>query len=259
MMNILVFDIETIPDIESGKKLYDLEGLSDQAAAELMFNQRRQETDGQSEFMRHYLHQIVAISVVLKTHEQLKVWSLGAVDADEKEIIRRFFEGIERYSPTIVSWNGGGFDLPVLHYRALLHGVTARRYWENGDDDPGFRWNNYLSRFHSRHTDLMDVLAGYVPQCKAPLDQLALILGFPGKIGMHGGQVWEAYRAGDIEAIRNYCETDALNTYLIYLRYELIRGRLDKAAYGSECARLRELLGAADKAHLQEFLKAWPA
>ena len=153
-MNILVFDIETVPDIESGKRLYDLAGLSDEAAVEFMCHQRRQETDGKSEFMRHYLHQIVAISVVLKTPEQLKVWSLGDAGADEKEILRRFFEGIERYSPTLVSWNGGGFDLPVLHYRALLHGVSAPRYWEHGDEDRGFRWNNYLSRFHHRHTDL---------------------------------------------------------------------------------------------------------
>ena len=258
-MNILVFDIETVPDIESGKRLYDLADLSDEAAVELMRNQRRQETDGQSEFMRHYLHQIVAISVALKTPEQLKVWSLGDVDANEKEIIRRFFEGIERYSPTLVSWNGGGFDLPVLHYRALLHGVSAPRYWEHGDEDQGFRWNNYLSRFHHRHTDLMDVLAGYVPQCRAPLDPLARILGFPGKLGMDGDKVREAYHAGNIEAIRNYCETDVLNTYLIYLRYELIRGRLTEDAWRAECGRLREVLEAENKAHLREFLAAWPA
>lgn len=258
-MNILVFDIETVPDIESGKRLYDLAGLSDEAAVELMCHQRRQETDGKSEFMRHYLHQVVAISVVLKTPEQLKVWSLGEARADEKEIIRRFFEGVERYSPTLVSWNGGGFDLPVLHYRALLHGVSAPRYWEHGDEDQGFRWNNYLSRFHHRHTDLMDVLAGYVPQCRAPLDPLARILGFPGKLGMDGDKVREAYYAGQIEAIRNYCETDALNTYLIYLRYELIRGRLTEDAWRAECARLREVLEAENKAHLREFLAAWPA
>jgi 3'-5' exonuclease len=124
-MNILVFDIETVPDIESGKKLYNLDGLKAEDAAELMFSHRRQETDGKSDFLRHYLHKIVAISVVLKTKGKLSVWSLGDVDSDEKEIIQRFFEGIERYTPTIVSWNGSGFDLPVLHYRSLLHSVVA--------------------------------------------------------------------------------------------------------------------------------------
>ncbi len=256
-MNILVFDIETVPDIESGKKLYNLDGLEAEDAAELMFSHRRQETDGNSEFLRLHLHQIVAISVVLKTNDTLKVWSLGDVDADEKEIIHRFFEGIERYTPTIVSWNGSGFDLPVLHYRSLLHGVVAQRYWENGDDDQSFKWNNYLSRFHSRHTDLMDVLSGYMPTAKAPLDQIATILGFPGKMGMSGDKVWDCFVAGEIEAIRNYCETDVLNTYLVYLRYELIRGRLTENAYQDANDQVRDMLKSENKPHLKEFLDAW--
>lgn len=258
-MNILVFDIETVPDIESGMKLYNLEGLKPEDAAELMFSHRRQETDGNSDFLRLHLHKIVAISVVLKTHDKLNVWSLGDVNADEKEIVERFFEGLERYTPTIVSWNGSGFDLPVLHYRSLLHGVVAQRYWENGEDDQSFKWNNYLSRFHTRHTDLMDVLAGYMPQAKAPLDQVATILGFPGKMGMSGGKVWECFLAGEVEAIRNYCETDVLNTYLVYLRYELIRGRLTESAYENECQLVRDMLNDESKPHLKEFLEAWQA
>ncbi len=256
-MNILVFDIETVPDIESGKKLYNLEGLKEEDAAELMFSHRRQETDGKSDFLRHYLHKIVAISLVLKTNDKLSVWSLGDVDADEKEIIQRFFEGIERYTPTIVSWNGSGFDLPVLHYRSLLHGVVAQRYWENGEDDQSFKWNNYLSRFHSRHTDLMDVVSGYSPIAKAPLDQIATLLGFPGKMGMSGDKVWDCYVNGGIEEIRNYCETDVLNTYLVYLRYELIRGRLTENAYENECQLVRDMLNNESKPHLKEFLEAW--
>ena len=256
-MNILIFDIETVPDIESGKKLYSLEGLENDAAAELMFSHRRQETDGNNDFLRHYLHKIVAISLVLRSGDNLNVWSLGTVESDEKELIERFFEGIEKYTPTIVSWNGSGFDLPVLHYRSLLHGVVAQRYWENGDDDNSFKWNNYLSRFHSRHTDLMDVLAGYMPQCKAPLDQIATILGFPGKMGMSGDKVWDSYNAGDIDGIRNYCETDVLNTYLVYLRYELIRGRLVPSTYEKECDLVKQLLAEENKPHFTEFLNAW--
>jgi len=256
-MNILVFDIETVPDIESGKRLYHLEGLDESEAAELMFSRRRQETGGESDFLRHYLHKIVAISVVLKTRDKLSVWSLGDRDAREAELIQRFFEGIERYTPTIVSWNGSGFDLPVLHYRCLLHGITAARYWESGDDDQSFKWNNYLSRFHSRHTDLMDVLSGYMPYAKAPLDDIATILGFPGKMGMSGNKVWDYYQQGDIEAIRNYCETDVLNTYLVYLRYELIRGRLTESGHQQECDAVAEMLQQEGKPHLLEFLEVW--
>ena len=63
-----------------------------------------------------------------------------------------------------MSWNGGGFDLPVLNYRALIHGVTAARYWDWGDDDREFKFNSYLGRYHTRHLDLMDVLAMYQPR-----------------------------------------------------------------------------------------------
>jgi len=256
-MNILVFDIETIPDIESGRRLFDLEGLSDKETGEVMFSRRRQETDGASDFLRPHLHRVIAISVLLGTRDKLNLWTLGTADSPEKEMIQRFFEGIERYTPRLVTWNGRGFDLPVLHYRALLHGVQAPRYWETGNEDQSFRWNNYLNRFHERHTDLMDVLAGYEMRAVAPLDQIASILGFPGKMGMSGGLVWDQYLAGNVEAIRNYCETDVLNTYLIYLRFELVRGHLSEQEYAAECARLRAMLEAEAKPHLTEFLRAW--
>lgn len=256
-MNILVFDIETVPDVDSGKRLYNLNSLSDREAGEVMFTRRRQETDGNSDFIRHHLQQIVAISVVLATSGKLAVWTLGNANSPEKEILQRFFEGIEKYTPTLVSWNGSGFDLPVIHYRALLHGVQAPRYWETGREDQGFRWNNYLSRFHERHTDLMDVLAGYQYRSLAPLTEIASMLGFPGKMGMSGDKVWDTWLDGDIELIRNYCESDVLNTYLVYIRYQLIRGQLSPEGYEAECERVRETLRREDKPHLQEFLDAW--
>jgi Predicted 3''-5'' exonuclease related to the exonuclease domain of PolB len=255
-MNILVFDIETIPDIDTGRRLYNLEGLNDRDTAEAMFAMRRQQTGG-SEFLRHHLQKVVAIAVVLRTKEKLSVWSLGDVHADEAELIQRFFEGLERYSPLLVSWNGRGFDLPVLHYRALLHGISAPRYWETGGEDQSFKWNNYLNRFHERHTDLMDVLSGYEGRAVAPLTEIASMCGFPGKMGMNGGQVWESFIEGRVEQIRNYCETDALNTYLVFLRYELMRGRKTRAGYEAECQKLREMLKAEAKPHLLEFLKVW--
>ena len=255
-MNVRVFDIETIPDLEAGRRLYDLDGLSDADIAKVMFHKRREQT-GDSEFLRHHLHRVVAISAVLRHGDSLRVWSLGEPDSDEAELIRRFFDGIDKFTPTLVSWNGGGFDLPVLHYRALRHGIAAPRYWDTGDDDRDFKWNNYLSRYHARHTDLMDVLAGYQPRATAPLDEIAQILGLPGKLGMHGSQVWDQFQAGRIGDIRDYCETDVLNTYLIYLRFELIRGNLEQGAWEQEVRRVRELLAKEAKPHLLAFLDAW--
>jgi predicted PolB exonuclease-like 3'-5' exonuclease len=257
-LHVLVFDIETVPDVAAGRRLYDLDGLDDHDVASVMFHQRRQET-GESDFLRLHLQRIVAISAVLRTGDGIKVWSLGDIAATEEELVRRFFDGIDRYTPCLVSWNGSGFDLPVLHYRALRYGIAAPRYWDTGDEDSSFRYNNYLSRFHWRHIDLMDVLAGYQARACAPLDELAMLLGFPGKLGMSGAKVWENYLAGDLAGIRNYCETDVLNTYLVYLRFELMRGRLSAARYDEECALLRDHLAQVGHAHFQEFLQAWPA
>ena len=254
-MNVLAFDIETVPDVESGRRLLGLEGLGDAEVARIM-RQRQQQASG-TEMMRHHLNRIVAVAVVLRSGDLFRVWSLGTAESSERELVERFFDGIERYSPNLVSWNGGGFDLPVLHYRAMLHGVAAPRYWESGDDDQGFRWNNYLNRFHSRHTDLMDVLAGYQPRAWAPLDDVAQMLGFPGKLGMDGSGVWDAYAAGEVERIRAYCEVDALNTFLVHLRYELMRGRLSPDAYKRECDVVRGGLREDERGHLAEFLRTW--
>jgi predicted PolB exonuclease-like 3'-5' exonuclease len=173
-------------------------------------------------------------------------------------LIERFFDGLEKFTPDLVSWNGAGFDLPVLHYRSLLHGVTAARYWETGDSDNSFRYSNYLSRFHWRHMDLMDILSGFQGRGRAGLDAVATLLGLPGKVGMRGSEVWDVYLKGGLARIRGYCETDVLNTYLIYLRFQLLRGHLNAAEHAAEIVRVRKLLHESSAAHLQEFAAAWP-
>ena len=210
-----------------------------------------------NDFLPHYLHKIVAISAVINQGQQIKVWSLGDEHSDEKELITRFFSGIDKYTPVLVSWNGSGFDLPVLHYRTLLHGISAPLYWEHGENESSFRWNNYLSRYHYRHIDLMDILAAYQNKAFAPLDDIALLLGFPGKMGMSGSKVWENYLNGNLKSIRDYCETDVLNTYGVYLRFELMRGELSQAQYLASLEQLKTYLaGETTRPHLQEFLHA---
>lgn len=252
-MTILVFDIETIPDIDAGRKLYHLDGLSDQDTANALFALRRAKVG--HDFLPHYLQKIVAISLVISNANQLKVWTLGDEQSDEPELIQRFFTGIDKHLPTLVSWNGSGFDLPVIHYRSLLHGIAAPTYWEIGENQQAFRWNNYLNRFHYRHLDLMDVLAAYQNKAFAPLDDIASMLGFPGKMGMSGAKVWEEYQAGNLKGIRDYCETDVLNTYCVYLRFEQIRGILSASEYNQALERLQSYLHEeSDKPHLLAFL-----
>jgi 3'-5' exonuclease len=256
-MNVLVFDIETVPDTALGRRLYGLEGLGDDAVAKAMFSRRRQESG--SDFLALEQHRVVAISCALRSADALTLWSLGELAATEGELIERFFDGIARFTPDLVSWNGSGFDLPVLNYRALAAGVQAPRYWETGDHDSAFRWNNYLSRYHWRHLDLMDVLSGFQPRARASLEDMAALLQLPGKLGFSGARVWETYLAGDLAGIRHYCETDVLNTYLVYLRFQLLRGQLTREAHAAELERVRALLRASSEAHLKEFLKAWPS
>ena len=256
MAPVLAFDIETVPDIAGLRRLHGLdERLSDRDVAEFAFSRRRART-GQ-DFLPLHLHRVVAIACALREGDNFRVWALGGAEDSEDELIRRFFDGIEKYTPQLVSWNGGGFDLPVLHYRSLIHGVPAARYWDMGDDDRDFRYNNYINRYHTRHLDLMDLLALYQPRANAPLDDLARLCGFPGKLGLDGSQVWEAHLAGRIGEIRNYCETDVLNTYLLYLRHQLVRGAFDPSRYGRECDIVRGVLGKSKEGHWREFLAAW--
>ncbi|MBP6110412.1 MAG: 3'-5' exonuclease [Rhodocyclaceae bacterium] len=260
MIPTLTFDIETIPDVAGLRRLHDLpEALSDSEVAELAY--QRQRAKNGSDFLPHHLHRVVTISCALRNDDGFKVWSLAAPKSTEAEIIQRFFDGIEKFTPQLVSWNGGGFDLPALHYRALIHGVEAPRYWDLGDgdhrDSRDFKWNNYISRYHQRHLDLMDVLAMYQPRASAPLDDMAKLCGFPGKLGMDGSAVWDAWQAGRADEIRDYCETDVVNTYLVYLRYQLFRGHLSSEEAGAEIALVKQTLTALEQPHWKEFIAAW--
>jgi predicted PolB exonuclease-like 3'-5' exonuclease len=258
MTPVLAFDIETVPDVEGIRRLYGVEaGVPDADVAEYALARRRARTGG--DFLPLHLHRVVAVACALREGEGFHVWSLGAMEDGEGEIIRRLFDGIERYSPQLVTWNGSGFDMPVLHYRSLIHGLSAPRYWEMGDDDRDFRYNNYINRYHTRHLDLMDLLALYNGRNYGPLDELAQLLGFPGKLGMDGSRVWESFQRGEIARIRSYCETDTANTFLAFLRFQLLRGAFDESRYRSEIALVRDALSRNEGPHWREFLAAWPA
>jgi hypothetical protein len=253
---VLVFDIETVPDAEGLRRVWALgPEVSEQGVIDLATQRRRQATG--NDFLPHYLHRVVAISCALRSNDGIRVWSLGTPQDSEREIVQRFFDGIEKYTPQIVSWNGGGFDLPVLHYRALFHGIPGCCYWDTGDNNKEFRFNNYLSRFHARHTDLMDVIAGYQNRAFAPLTEIAQLCGLPGKLGMDGSQVHAAFKRGELAAIRAYCETDVANTYLVFQRFQMIRGFLDPAAYQQELDLFRAWLAEQQAPHWKAFLDAW--
>ena len=261
MTAILAFDIETIPDAHAIRTLHDFPNdISDADVVEFALQKRRAQNG--SDFLPLHLHRVVAISCCLRwSDDKVHVSTIGKIEDDEATVLRKFYELLERYTPQLVSWNGGGFDLPVLHYRSLIHGISAARYWDMGDGDFGdsrdFKWNNYLSRYHMRHCDLMDVLAMYNGRANAPLDQMAKLCGFPGKMGMDGSKVWDAYQQGQLQEIRDYCETDAANTYLMFIRFQLLRGVYNPQEYQAEIDRLYHHLNAQPQEHWQQFCQMW--
>ena len=250
---VLAFDIETIPDVEGLRQLRGF--AADLPAADVVeMSQRLLRQERNSDFMPLHLQQVVVISCVLRHGGgRLEIFSLPSSSASggEAEAITTFFQLIEKHKPVLASWNGSGFDLPVLHYRAMKHGIRAGAYWRTDNE---YKWDNYISRYHDRHTDVMDVLALYQPRARVALDELSRLCGLPGKIGMGGGAVWDAWQRGDTTAVRHYCESDALLVYLLYIRFQQFRGKIDADREYEYVRRyLRE-----DKRWF-DFLTAWAA
>src|SRR4051812_21370432 len=220
MTPILVFDIETVPDVAGLRKLHELPAdLPDYDVAEIAFQKRRVQSGG-SDFLPPHLQRVIVISCVLRNDEGIKVFSIGEPDAAEGATIQRFFEGINRYVPQLVSWNGRGFDVPVLASRGLINGVTAACFWDTGSDNKDFRFSNYINRFHDRHVDLMDVLSIYGGARGSPLDDMARLSGFPGKLGVGGGAAGQGYREGRSAEVRGYCGAGCATTELLYLGFQ---------------------------------------
>lgn len=260
--NFLIFDIETIPDIDGIRLLNELSpDMKDDEVADFAFALHKEKTG--NAFLPHYLQKIVCLSLMLQTQQELKVFSLSSPQMSEAQIIHTFFKGIQKYRAQLVSWNGSGFDLPVLHYRAMKNGVEAPYYWDLGENNPDFKWNNYINRYHFRHLDLMDVLSLYNTRTAAPLDKLAKLLGFPGKLGVDGSEVWNYWLQKRADEIRQYCETDVANTYLLFLRFRQMKGEITKAMEQEQWEKMRIYLEQISESQMQNndhwlaFLESW--
>lgn len=262
---LFVFDIETVPDTEA---VYNLTGVQSNDPAELKaaLDQYHLEiTDGKNAFPRQMFHKVVAISFVEAEIDreggeeifQFKHVMSGRDErAPEKELIEAFCNFIQRKKPRLVSFNGRGFDLPVLKFRAMKYGLSVPALYQSGD-----KWNNYGSRYSADwHCDLLDVLSDYGAATRGmKLNELCAVFGFPGKLGIDGSKVADMYEAGQIKEIRDYCETDVLNTYLVYLRYQLLTGGITKPSYNAAVSQVVTYIEAESKerAHLAEFMAAW--
>lgn len=243
-MNVFAFSIRTVPDIDSSRRLYDLHGLSDEDVVKAVLHRRRQQAD--SEALAHHLQRIVSISAVLRHADQFRVWSLGDESSTEAELLQRFFSGIERYTPDLLSWNGSRHDFPVIHYRSLLYGINAGTYWRPGENNVSIR-----------RVDLTQTLGGRSSHEPVPLSEMAGLCGFPRSAGHSAIDACDTFLRGDIVKLRNDGEIDALKTYLIYLRFFCNNGHLDIDSYQRECELVREALQKSAAGHLQTFYNDW--
>jgi 3'-5' exonuclease len=226
--SIIVWDLETIVDLPAAARMLD---MSNAAEADV----RQALGEG---FPKHPLHKIVCIGALVATR-QPEGWRMDALGAphtgerSEADLIRSFAERIGQLRPQMITWNGHAFDLPVLRYRAMVNRVAAE----------GLQVRQYFHRYTDDAIDLCDVLGSYVPGVKVKLDEVSKILGLPGKPeGIDGSKVEEFVRAGRIEEVARYCESDVFNTYRVWLIYELFRGAItDKQLEWSE-AQIREFV-----------------
>ncbi|MDX8410331.1 MAG: 3'-5' exonuclease [Mariprofundaceae bacterium] len=264
--DVLVFDIETVPDAAATRRLLGQAALSDPEAREALPVYFLDKTGGRNDFPRQPFHQVVAISyahLIAESGENgmelvlRRLASGGTAASSEAELLAAFFELITKRAPRLVSYNGRGFDIPVLKYRAMAHGISCSRWFAEGD-----RYNNYDARYSDvYHLDLLEAFSDHGASARCSLDEVAACLDVPGKLGTAGSDVLALFEAGDIEAIRNYCECDVLSTLLLFLRRQLFTGQLTPEAYARTTLAVRNYLHAEveTRPYLGEFLSAWDA
>jgi predicted PolB exonuclease-like 3'-5' exonuclease len=261
MSHYLVFDIETRVDKELVKEIYDPENsLTLDQAYDTGRDKNLERSGQQSDFFPVPFHIPIAIST-LQADENYRVRSLKSSGLDrfsEKELVVRFWEMFES-ARTLVTFNGRGFDLPVLESRALKYGLSLPRYFAAGENRNTFRGSRYGDAYH---IDLCDFLSNFGAFPRNSLNLWARLIGLPGKYTIAGEDVEYLFRQGRQKEVNQYCMTDVLQTYLLFLRVELVRGKLKKADYEAVVAAAREELtlqasNAGSGNFLLDFLQRW--
>lgn len=238
---ICVFDCETIPDIDSLRKAYGYEG-DDKEVANLAFLTQKEKTG--SEFLPVNFHKVVAISAVL-SDDFGKFIRVNTIEGDnEKKKIYDFINFINKRNPRLVSFNGKGFDLPMLMVRAMKYNIQAQAYFETNNKELNKnKWENYRSRYDGLfHLDLLDHISDFRAVGGLSLDLLCKSLNLPGKYDTHGDQVNELYYDKKLDKIYEYCESDTLNTYWLFLKYTLLKGEITIEDYINNISLMSEYL-----------------
>lgn len=263
--NLFVFDIETIPDTKSGKNLLDLKNPSDQEIRQGLIDYHLELSNQKNSFLRQPFHKIVAISFLeaeiirdfngQEFYKIIDIRSGGDLDSSEAALIKGFFNHLKKNSSRLVSFNGKNFDMPVLKYGAMKNNVEATWLYKSGD-----KWNNYNQRYSlDWHCDLADAFSDFGASAKVKMNELCAAFNLPGKIGVDGSMVTQLYDDNKLQEIRDYCETDVLNTFLLYLIYQHHTGTINYESFVKSKDNLKALLEqkSSTKPHFKEFLQEW--
>ncbi len=264
--NIFVFDIETVIDNSLVCQFLDMdeETSSPQEIRKAIEDYHLEITAQNNSFPRQLFHKVVAISFLhaeVETFDNLECYHIvecrsGAKEeSSEAELIAGFFNHLKKYPATLVTYNGRTFDLPVLRYRAMRHDISIPWLYKTGD-----KWNNYLQRYSANyHCDLLDVLSDYGASARVKLDEVCSLLNVPGKLDAKGSDVAELYDQGMIKEIRDYCETDVLSTWLVFIANQYHRGIIDKDAYEMAKEQTYDILltQKKEKPNFAKFLARW--
>ncbi len=251
---ICIFDCETIPDLALAKAHFQLDGTPleiSEKAFEL------QEERSGSSFLPLPFHQVVAISAVI-CDDFGRYKKVSSIEGENEEtMIANFLSFIEKHNPKLVSFNGRNFDMPMLLIRAMKYNLSCSAYFETDNRALNkSKWDNYRYRYSDRfHVDLMDHISEFGAARGLNLNLLCAMMGIPGKFDVSGDEVHRLYYENKIEEIQEYCESDVLNTYWLYLKYELLKGNLTREDYFNNLELMSEKLEQG-KSYTSIFLES---
>lgn len=245
MTSLVVFDIEAVPDFQAARRLFGQSDSIPHAEIRRMLGQRysRDGEDPTTAFLKVPIYRIVCIATLNAKREDSGAWTVTQIgsrlvgEKTEAEVLLGFVKALpvdgRGIGPVLVTFGGNGFDLPLLRYRAFALGVPVPGLHGGGRRD-------YWHRFGQDHVDLCDVLSGYGASAKPSLAEMAALADIPVKIGGVDGSQVEAYvEAGRLSEVADYCLTDVLATYGVFLRYGMVRGDLTPAHLDASMDSLR--------------------
>ena len=257
MVHYVVFDLETVPDLDAARRLLGSgpEVPDAEVRRQIGLRYARDGEAPETAFLKPPLHRIVCLGALYAEREAegpFQVRRLGGRHTGERgeaELVRDFLANLPSnhagQGPVLVTFNGSGFDMIVLRYRAMAHGLAVPSLLAKGPRD-------YWYRFGWDHIDLCDLLSGFGASARPSLSEMAALIGVPGKLdGVDGSQVEAMAGAGRLDEVAAYCLGDVIVTYRLLLRFALARGEIDHAGFDASEASLEQAI--------ERHTERWPA